>query len=298
MSAAAAAAIQDVRRFNRTVTRRIGALDDQYLARGRPLGASRLLWEIGSAGREVRELRARLGLDSGHLSRLLRMLEDERLVTVEPDAGDRRVRIARLTARGRRERELINRRSDELAASLLAPLGPARREELVSAMATVERLLTASMVELRPVDPDHPDARACIRAYFADLAGRPGSRFDARTSIPTDRRELMPPHGAFLVAYLHGEPVGCGGVKRPPGETSADIKRMWVADDARGLGIGRRLLEELEERARSGGATHTRLETNDVLTEALGMYRSAGYVEVPPFNGEPFGDHWFEKPLG
>src|SRR4051812_29579255 len=270
MSAPAAAAIQDVRRFNRTVTRRIGALDDQYLARGRPLGASRLLWEIGSAGREVRELRARLGLDSGHLSRLLRILEDERLITVEADAGDRRVRVVRLTASGRREHKLIDRRSDELAQSMLDPLSPARKKELVAAMATVERLLTASLVELRTVDPDHPDAQACIRAYFADLAGRPGSRFDARTSIPTDRRELMPPHGSFIVAYLHGEPVGCGGVKRPPGETAADIKRMWVAGDARGLGIGRRLLEELEARARAGGATHARLETNRVLVEALG----------------------------
>jgi DNA-binding MarR family transcriptional regulator/GNAT superfamily N-acetyltransferase len=291
-------AVEQVRRFNRTVTRRIGALDDQYLARGRPLGASRLLWEIGTAGREVRELRARLGLDSGHVSRLLRMLEDERLITVEADPGDRRVRIARLTVKGRRERELIDRRSDDLAASMLAPLGPARRDQLVSAMATVERLLTASMVELREIDPDHPDAQACIQAYFAELAARPGSRFDPRTSLPTDRRELMPPRGAFLVAYLHGEPVGCGGVKRPPGETAADIKRMWVADDGRGLGIGRRLLEELEERARAGGATHARLETNRVLTEALGMYRSAGYEEVPPFNDEPFGDHWFEKRLG
>src|SRR4051795_10789338 len=89
-AAAAVAGIEQVRRFNRTVTSRVGALNDRYLARGRPLGASRLLWEIGSAarpGRELRELRGRLGLDSGHLSRLLRMLEDEGLVAVEADAG-------------------------------------------------------------------------------------------------------------------------------------------------------------------------------------------------------------------
>src|SRR3954467_11412798 len=107
------AASEQVRRFNRTVTRRIGALDDEYLATGRPLGASRLLWEIGPDRAELRGLRARLGLDSGHLSRLLRRLEDELLVRVEPDAADGRVRVAHLTAQGRRERDLLDRRSDD-----------------------------------------------------------------------------------------------------------------------------------------------------------------------------------------
>jgi DNA-binding MarR family transcriptional regulator/N-acetylglutamate synthase-like GNAT family acetyltransferase len=289
--------VEHVRRFNRTVTRRVGALDDEYLATGRPLGASRLLWEIGPDGAEVRGLRTRLGLDSGHLSRLLRRLEDDLLVRVEPDAADRRVRVARLTAAGRRELELLDRRSDDLVHSMLGPLRPRQREELVAAMATVERLLTASMVELREIDPDHEDARACVRAYFEELRERSGGRFDPGTSIPADRRELIAPRGAFVVAYLDGRPVGCGGVKHPPGGGPAEVKRMWVRRSARGLGLGRRLLEELEARALRSGASTARLETNDVLVEALGMYRSAGYEEVPAFNDEPFGDHWFEKPL-
>src|SRR4051795_4600178 len=132
------AAIDQVRSFNRSVTQRVGALNDHYLARDRPLGASRLLWEIGARGGEVRALRARLGLDSGHLSRLLRALEAEGLVRVEPAASDRRVRVARLTRKGRSEVELLDRRSDELARSMLAPLGARKREELVAAMATVE----------------------------------------------------------------------------------------------------------------------------------------------------------------
>ena len=292
--------VEQVRRFNRTVTRRVGALDDEYLASGRPLGASRLLWEIGPDGAEVRGLRGRLGLDSGHLSRLLRRLEEDGLARVKPDGSDRRVRVARLTAAGRRELELLDRRSDDLVRSMLTPLRPRQRDELVSAMATVERLLTATMVELREIDPDHEDARACIRAYFAELSERSHGRFDPGTSIPADRRELIAPHGAFLVAYLDGRPVGCGAVKHPPGPGAsvAEIKRMWVASRARGLGLGRRLLEELEGRAARAGASTARLETNDVLVEALGMYRSAGYEEVPAFNDEPFGDHWFEKGLG
>jgi DNA-binding MarR family transcriptional regulator/GNAT superfamily N-acetyltransferase len=290
--------VEQVRRFNRTVTRRIGALSDEYLATGRPLGASRLLWEIGPDGAELRALRARLGLDSGHLSRLLGRLEDDGLAGIEPDASDRRVRVARLTPAGRRERDLLDSRSEDLVHSMLDPLRPRQREQLVEAMATVERLLTASMVELRAVDPDHEDARRCIRAYFAELAERSDGRFDPRTSLPADRHELVAPSGAFLVAYLDGRPVGCGCVKHPGAGLPAEIKRMWVDSSARGLGLGRRLLEELEGRARAAGASAARLETNDVLVEALGMYRSAGYVEVPAFNDEPFGDHWFEKRLG
>src|SRR5436305_14431703 len=128
MPSAAPPAAEQVRRFNRTVTRRIGALDDEYLATGRPLGASRLLWEIGPDGAEVRGLRTRLGLDSGHLSRLLRRLEDDRLVRVEQDASDGRVRVARLTAAGRRERDLLDRRSADLVRSMLDPLRPRQRD--------------------------------------------------------------------------------------------------------------------------------------------------------------------------
>src|SRR3954452_5115794 len=283
--------VDQVRRFNRTVTRRIGALDDEYLASGRPLGASRLLWEVGPDGAEVRGLRARLGLDARPVSRLLRRLEDDGLVRVEPDASDRRVRVARLTAKGRRERDLLDRRSDDLVHSMLDPLRPRQREQLVEAMATVERLLTASMVDLRAIDPDHDDARRCIRAYFDELAERSNGRFDPNTSIPADRRELMSPRGAFLVAYLDGRPVGCGAVKHPPGSPAAEIKRMWVGPEARGLGLRRRLLEELEARAGAAGAKRARLETNAVLVEALAMYRSAVSEEVPPFNDESFGDH-------
>src|SRR3954447_23166269 len=139
-------ATQRVRSFNRTVTQRVGALHDEYLARGRPLGASRVLWEVGEEPVDVRALRARLDLDSGYLSRLLRALEGEGLVVVAPGTGHRRVRTVRLRPAGRAERAVLDRESDALADSLLAPLGDAQRERLVDAMATVERLLTAGLV--------------------------------------------------------------------------------------------------------------------------------------------------------
>src|SRR3712207_5244837 len=173
--------VAQVRRFNRTVTQRVGALDDHFLSLDRPLAASRLLWEIGTEGGEVVMLRARLGVDSGQMSRMLRALEADGLVTVTPSEADGRVRIARLTEKGRAERALLDDRGDELAESILDPLDDAQRAELVSAMRTVERLLAASLVEIRQVDPEDPDAQRCLRAYVAELNRRAPERgYDPR----------------------------------------------------------------------------------------------------------------------
>jgi GNAT superfamily N-acetyltransferase len=289
-------ATRRVRGFNRTVTQRIGALHDAYLARDRPLGASRVLWEIGDDGLDVRLLRLRLGLDSGYTSRLLRRLEGEGLVVVEPSPTDGRVRLARLSEAGRAERELLDRRSDQLAWSLVEPLDEIQRVRLVEAMGVVERLLTAGLVEVAPDEPTSGAARFCFLSYLAELDERFEAGFDPRRSISADADELVEPRGLVLVARLLEEPIGCGALKLH-GSAPAEIKRMWVAPTARGLGLGRRLLRELEQHARRHGATAARLETNRALTEAIALYRSSGYVEVAPFNDEPYAHHWFEKPL-
>jgi DNA-binding MarR family transcriptional regulator/GNAT superfamily N-acetyltransferase len=285
-----------VRSFNRTVTQRVGALNDRFLGRGRPLGEARVLWETGTEGCEVRSLRSRLGLDPGHASRLLRALEADGLVRVDASPADGRIRVARLTPAGLSERALLDERGADLAASILAPLDPGQRDELVAAMRTVQRLLMVAVIEIRTVDPTDRDGTQCIRAYFAELDRRSESGFDPGAGISAEPHELAPPAGRFLIAYLRGEPVGCGAVKQHPGAPS-EIKRMWVAESARGLGIGRRLLTELEACAVRSGASTARLETNRALVEAIALYRSAGYVEVPAFNDEPFAHHWFEKQL-
>jgi GNAT superfamily N-acetyltransferase len=164
-------------------------------------------------------------------------------------------------------------------------------------MAEVERLLVASTVEVAVRDPRHPDARHCLGAYFAELAGRFDRGFDPARSISAADDELTPPAGLLLVATLHAEPVGCGALKFHPG-APAELKRMWVAPTVRGLGLGRRLLAELESHASTLGARTLRLETNRTLDEAIALYRSAGYREVPAFNTEPYAHHWFEKTLG
>jgi GNAT superfamily N-acetyltransferase len=107
---------------------------------------------------------------------------------------------------------------------------------------------------------------------------------------------MAPPTGLFLVARLRADPVGCGGLVLH-GAEPAEIKRMWVAPAVRGVGLGRRILSELERLARDSGARATRLDTNRNLTEAIAMYRSSGYEEIPDFNGEPYAHHWFEKQL-
>lgn len=288
--------VAQVRRFNRTVTQRVGALNDSFLSRDRPLGQARLLWEIEATGSDVRSLRSRLDLDSGYLSRMLRSLEAGGLVTVSPSGADGRVRVAHLTADGAAERAWLDQRSDTAAESILQPLTPRQRERLVGAMADVERLLTAASVQLRIADPRDPAARQCVRAYVDELGRRFDDGFDPAASISADDEELTPPAGLFLLATLQAEPVGCGALKFHPG-APAEIKRMWVVPSARGLGLGRRLLAELEHHAAGRQVRVLRLETNWSLTEAIGMYRAAGYREVAPFNDESYAHHWFEKVL-
>jgi DNA-binding MarR family transcriptional regulator/N-acetylglutamate synthase-like GNAT family acetyltransferase len=288
--------IEQVRRFNRTVTQRIGALDDAFLSRGRPLGQARLLWEIGPEGSDVRRLRARLDLDSGYLSRLLRSLEGDGMVVVEPSDADGRVRTASLTSRGRAERAELDRLSDDAAAALLDPLSTRQRDRLMAAMAEVERLLVASAVQIAACDPRHPGARRAVQAYVAELSDRFEDGFDPARGISATDDEVSPPAGLFLLATLHCEPVGCGVLKFHHDEP-AHIKRMWVAPEVRGLGLGRRLLAELEAQAAAHGVRVLRLETHRALSEAIRLYRTAGYREVAAFNDEPYAHHWFEKTL-
>jgi DNA-binding MarR family transcriptional regulator/GNAT superfamily N-acetyltransferase len=289
--------IGQMRRFNRVVTQRVGALHEHYLARDRPLGEARVLWEIGDEGCDVRLLRTRLDLDSGYLSRLLRSLETDGLITVGPNERDKRVRTARLTGAGSRERALLDRRSDALARQLLEPLSDAQRERLVTAMDDVQRLITAALVRVDVADPARPPAQHCLQQYFAELDRRFDIGFDPALSLSAQLDEMRPPAGVFLLATLRDEAIGCGALKFH-GDDPTELKRMWVAPSARGLGVGRRLLAELEARAVANGSTIVRLETNRSLTEAIALYRSAGYREVDAFNDERYADHWFEKHVG
>ncbi len=151
-------------------------------------------------------------------------------------------------------------------------------------------------VVIAPADARSPEVRWCFEQYFAELGKRFDAGFDPGLSISATADELTPPSGMALVARLGEEPVGCGALKFHA-NAPAEIKRMWVAPQARGLGLGRRLLEELERYAREAGARVVHLETNRNLAEAIQLYRSSGYREVAAFNDEPYAHHWFEKRL-
>jgi len=274
------AMVAQVRRFNRVVTQHVGALNDRYLARDLSLGEARVLWEIGAEGCDVRTLRGRLGLDSGYLSRLLGGLVANGLVTLGRNEADRRIRTARLTPSGVTERSTLDERSDALARSLLAPLSPEQRDRLRAAMADVERLITAATVTIAPIDPSDTRAQECLRAYFAELDRRFDAGFDPRRSISADNHELRPPRGLLVLAWLRERPVGCGALKFHA-DRPAELKRMWIAESARGLGVGRRLLSELERLAWAHGARTVRLETNRTLNSKLVQAYGLHFPRLP-----------------
>jgi DNA-binding MarR family transcriptional regulator len=279
--------IASVRSFNRLVTRQAGVVGDRYLGR-RPFGEYRVLFEIGLDGATPRDLRARLGLDSGYLSRVVGALRRDGLVDARPHPRDGRTKRLTLTRAGRAELRRLDRISDERAAAVLAPLDGEQRERLLSAQAEVRRLLARSMFTVELEDPSSSDARWCLAHYYAELDERFEEGFDARV-WPADATR-------FAIARIGGQPAGCGVLKTLAPDVG-EVARMWVDKPHRGLGLAGRILAALEREAAELGFTTVRLDTNRALDEAKAMYRAAGYVEIARYNDNPYADHWFEKGL-
>lgn len=283
-----------LRRFNRTWTQRVGVLDESFLGTGRPLAVSRLLFEIGSTGPVgVRDLRELLDLDSGHLSRMLRRLEEDALVATVVDPADRRRRLVELTTEGRRAYDDLERRSEERAGGLVAPLTTRQQERLATALATADLLVRAATVRLREVAGDDPAAREATRRYFAELDERFPGGFDAGGP------DAPEPGSTYVVATSDGVPVAHGGIRPVPalGRGTAEIKRMWVDGGWRGAGLGARMLRHLEDLARAQGYARVVLDTNGTLLEAIAMYERAGYERIERYNDNPYAEAFFSKSL-
>lgn len=145
-------------------------------------------------------------------------------------------------------------------------------------------------------DPESTDAVWCLEQYYALLSASIGEPFDVSRSRDPERVALRPPLGAFLVARLAGDAIGCCGLKGD-GSPDGEVKRLWVAETARGRGLATRLMTEAESRAIDLGMTRLRLDTNRTLRAAIAMYHRLGWTEIPAFNDEPYAHHWFEKRL-
>jgi DNA-binding MarR family transcriptional regulator/predicted GNAT family acetyltransferase len=288
-------AIARLRRFNRAVTREVGALDTSFLGRGRPLGMVRVLQLVRPEGTDVAVIRDKLALDSGLTSRFLRSLEADGLIQTATHPADRRRRIARLTPKGHAELAAYESIGHDRAARLIARAGP-RASELVAAMDLIATLLNRDQLDIRPADPDSPEAIACLTAYFNELAARIPGLDMGKFPVPDPGADsYRPPQGRFLVAWSDDLPVACVSL-RPLDATTAEVKRLWVHDSARGQGLARRLMAAIEDEARAMGHSSLKLDTNSILTEAVDLYRATGWTATAPYTTPP-ADIWLEKIL-
>lgn len=287
-------AVSRFRRFSRAVTSEVGALDTSFLGRGRPLGAARVLNAIGHGCSDIADIRDYLGLDSGLMSRLLRGLEKDELIETAQHPDDARRRVASLTKAGRREFEAYESLSNSRAEALLAR--HPNPDALLAAMDLVASALGCERILIEERDPGCDDALYCLGEYYAELARRFEKGFDVSLSRDPDAIDMIRPRGAFLIAMSDGLPVGCVGLKGTGGELG-EIKRLWVAPCARGLGLARRLMSASEMAAHSLSITTLRLDTNRALPEAIRLYRRTGWVEIDRFNDDPYPDFFFEKNL-
>jgi DNA-binding MarR family transcriptional regulator/ribosomal protein S18 acetylase RimI-like enzyme len=274
-----------LRRFNRTWSQRVGVLEESYLGTGRPLAVSRLLFEIEDRGSAVADLRARLGLDSGYLSRLLRRLQADGSVVLEPGEEDARRRTVVLTAQGATERAQLESRSARLADDLLDGLTVRQQQRLDAALLEAELLIRVATIAIEEVPVDAAVAREAVGRYFGEL----GERFGFVAGAP-DRE------GRFFVAVADGAAVACGGVRTLP-DGRAELKRLWVDASWRGAGLGGRMLRHLEAVAADDGHAEVVLDTKAGLTEAVALYERAGWQRIDRYNDNPEAELFFVKRL-
>ncbi len=286
--------ITRVRNFSRLVAIEVGALEDSFLNRGRPLGSARVLNAIGLGYVNVSDLRAFLKLDTGLLSRLLRGLEAEGMIETNPNPVDLRSRTTKLTQKGEEEFEVYETLSNERAAGILAKHKNARH--LLNAMDIVTIALSREDIVFHEVNYTSDVATKCLNAFATELSERLNTGFDLENSGDPELSQMQRPHGTFVVAQLGDMPLGCVGVKGN-GTAVAEIKRMWIAPAARGLGLARRLMKTSEDAARALSITTLRLDTNRILFEAVNLYKNMGWTEIDRFNDDPYPDIFFEKKL-
>jgi DNA-binding MarR family transcriptional regulator/GNAT superfamily N-acetyltransferase len=284
-----------VRAFSRFYTSRIGVLEPGLLRTRHTLAEARVLYELAQGEQlAVTELRDRMAIDAGHLSRLLARLERQQLVARERSATDGRRQLARLTPGGVEAAATLDRRSDEEIAERLADLSGDERARLVAALADVRRLLepgaAPATVVLRPPRPG--DLGWVVQRHGALYSEEYGwnADFEALVArIVADFAEHADRgREAAWIAELDGEPAGCIFCVRQD-DRVAKLRLLLVEPRARGLGLGARLVEECLTFARRAGYEEMLMWTNDPLTHARRIYERAGFTLVEEQRHHSFG---------
>lgn len=293
--------VQEIRSFNRFYTNLIGALDySRHLYAPYTLTESRVLYELAHSPRtDVADLRGELSLDAGYLSRILAKFEEDGLVERAPSERDPRRRRVTLTARGRGAAELLDERSREAVGSLLATVPAAERERLTAAMATVRAVLSDGT--RRPPRADDVLLREPVAGELGWIVQRNGAVYAAEFGWNADYEGLVArivadfaqDHDPYLervwIAELDGRPVGCVMCVRDEAPGTARLRLLLVEPEARGLGIGDRLVGAVVEFARGVGYRELVLWTNDVLAAARPLYQRHGFVLVAEQAHRSFG---------
>jgi DNA-binding MarR family transcriptional regulator/GNAT superfamily N-acetyltransferase len=301
--------VETVRRFNRFYTAAIGTLDEGLLKSTLSLAEARLLFELATSERPTAsEIAGRLQLDLGYVSRMLGKFEDSGFLRRKTSATDGRQSILSLTAAGRKEFAIINRRSSEQVAAMLAPLGPEKQRRLTQAMTSIEAILGAEGEQQRAARPfllrtHRPgDMGWIVYRHGALYAQEYGwdERFEALVArIAADFIDQYDPKTEQCwIAERDGEFLGCVFlVKDRTSEGTAKLRLLLVEPSARGLGVGRTLVRQCTRFARQAGYARIVLWTNSVLTSARRIYEHEGYRLVQEEEHESWGkklkgQHW------
>lgn len=287
--------VEAVRAFNRFYTRQIGLLDEGLLKSPFSLSEARVLYELaGHRGGTATDLARDLGLDAGYLSRMLKKFEASGLIVREVSEADGRQAPINLTKAGRDAFEPLNRSSQKQVEALLGDLSDDKQDRLVTAMQTVERLLNganqkpAYLLRSLQVGDIGWITRRQGMLYARDY-GWDGT-YEALVAeiLVQFVKSYNPAHERCWIAERDGEVVGSVFVVRKS-ETVAKLRLLYVEPSARGLGIGKRLVEECIAFACSKRYETLTLWTNDILVSARRIYEAAGFVLVDEEKHNSFG---------
>lgn len=280
--------VHDIRAFNRFYTNVIGALDySRHLYAPYTLTESRVLYELAHSPRtDAADLRTELSLDAGYLSRILNKFEQDGLIERTASQQDPRRRRVTLTARGRETGKLLEERASESVGSLLSTVPAAERPRLAEAMTTVRTILSEGRPPRREDvllrEPGPGDLGWIVQRNAALYAAEYGWNADYEglvVRIVADFAEDHDPHlERVWIAELDGRPVGCVMCVRDEAPATARLRLLLVEPDARGLGIGDRLVTAVVDFARGVGYRDLVLWTNDVLSSARRIYQRHGFV--------------------